>query len=88
MLIFYQAKNLHTIFYLNYVRYEEEKNTLIKVCNEIEMHHDTDKPVIFIGEYEFSDYLTSRIYVKKDDTRMKLARNILKFFKITLSSIL
>ena len=48
ILIFYQVKNLHTIFYLNYQRYEEEKNTLTKVCNEIEMKYGTEKPVLFI----------------------------------------
>lgn len=78
MLIFYQVKSLHTIFYLNYVRYEEEKNALIKVCNEIEMKYGNEKPVVFYGLYQLSDYLTDRIYVKKEDGRMELARKVLK----------
>lgn len=82
LLIFYQVKNLHTIFYLNYVRYEEEKNTLIKICNEIEMKYGTDKPVVFFGNYELSNYITEQIYVKKDDSRMKLARNFLSLLNI------
>ena len=80
ILIFYQVKDLHTIFYLNYVRYEEEKNTLIKVCNEIEAKYGNEKPVVFCGSYQLSNYLTDKIYVKKEDNRMELARKILKCF--------
>lgn len=83
VLIFYQVKNLHTYFYLNYVRYEEEKNTLIKTCNKIEEKYGTEKPVIFCGSYNFSKYLRDRIYVKKEDPRMEIARSVIKKFDKT-----
>lgn len=82
LLVFYQVKCLHTTFYLNYMRYEEEKNTLVKVCNEIELNYDTNKPVLFLGSYQLSDYITSRIYVKADNYKMKIARDILQLFNI------
>jgi len=81
ILVFYQAKNLHHIFYLNYVRYQEEKNTLIKVCNEIESEYGLDKPVVFVGQYQLSDYIIEEAYVDKDDFRIKIANKILKIFK-------
>jgi len=82
ILVFYQAKNLHQIFYLNYIRYEQEKNTLIKICNEIESKYGLDKPVVFVGQYQLSDYIIEKAYVDKDDVRIKIANKILKIFNI------
>ena len=32
------------------------------------------------GNYKFSNYLTDKIYVKKEDNRMEIARKILTYF--------
>jgi hypothetical protein len=55
IIIFYQVKNLHKWFYINYQRYEEEKNIIISIGNEIEKNYD------FInGTYDM--YKDNKIY--------------------------
>lgn len=83
LIIFYQAKDLHKWFYLNYLRYENEKNTIVHICNEISENYDISKPVVFVGNYELPKYLKEKTGITLEDKKefkCKLAVMILKIF--------
>ena len=49
LMIFYQVKDLYKYEYLNYIKYQKEKNDLIFIGHELEANYDTtNKPVFFI----------------------------------------
>lgn len=73
---FYQISSLHNIFYMNYLRYQEEKIALINIANELQTKYNTDKPVVFIGNYELSDYIKEKLYIKQTDLRVKFIRKL------------
>ena len=77
-LVFYQAKNLHKWFYLNYLRYENEKSLLITVANELQREHDISKPVFFVTEYELPEYISEKANMDTESKRYKLIENISK----------
>ena len=77
LIIFYQAKSLSEYFYLNYTRYEQEKIALISMAEKLKEHYDIqNKPVIFVGNYDLSNYIKERCYIKTNTLGAKMA-NIL-----------
>ena len=47
-------------YFVNSLRYEEEKNVILTVNSEITSKFESDKPVVFIGEYKISDSLQEK----------------------------
>lgn len=82
LLIFYQVKDLHKWFYVNYMRYEEEKNTTLLVCNEIEKNWGMNNSIIVIGEREFSDNIHKYLYLNPNSLKGGIYNKILSVFKI------
>lgn len=81
MLVFYQAKDTHNWFYINYLRYEQEKVDIIKIAEEIKSKDfNPDKPIVFIGKYRLSDYVMYKTYVSLESFRYKLASKIVNIF--------
>ena len=73
-IIFYQAKSLSEYFYLNYTRYEQEKIALISIAEKLKEHYDIqNKPVIFVANYEISNYIKERCYIRTDTIGAKIA---------------
>lgn len=76
VLVFFQAKNLHKWFFLNYLRYQEEKTTITTIANDIEKKCDTNKPVVFVGNYSIPQYIANKVYINKEDFRYKIVEKI------------
>jgi len=76
ILVFYQAKDLHKWFYLNNLRYEEEKNIVISIGNKLESEHDTTKPVIFTGGVGVSNKITEATYLKSNTVSAKIIKKV------------
>ncbi len=73
LVIFYQVKETYKWEYINYLKYEKEKNDMILLGNELEKNYDVEnKPVIFIGEYELQDAVKRTITIKKDSLHYKV----------------
>lgn len=80
VLTFFQVKDLHKWFYVNYLRYEEEKNTIISIGNEIQKYCDTNKPVVFIGTFKVSDIIMEKAYLSSSTIKGKMYIQIYNIF--------
>ena len=79
LVIFYQAKDLNKYFYLNYTRYEQEKIALVSMAEQLKLNYDIkNKPVVFVGNYDLSNYIKERCYIKTDTLGAKIANNFWK----------
>lgn len=78
IVVFYQAKELHSQFYTNYLRYENEKNTVITIGNELVKNHDISKPVYFTGSYGYAKNVTDRLIVNEDNLGLRISRKLNK----------
>lgn len=66
-----QAVYLSGILNVNHLRSEEEAEVIRSIGYELEHNYDMNKPVIFIGKYTLSDYITESVSVPKDSSRWK-----------------
>ena len=81
LIIFYQAKDLNKYFYLNYTRYEQEKLALVSMAEKLKENYDIqNKPVIFIGNYDLSNYIKERTYIKTDTLGAKIANMLVSVY--------
>lgn len=76
ILVFYQSKDLHKWFYLNNLRYEEEKNTVIAIGNKLEAEYDITKPVIFTGSVSVSNKITEATCLRADSFSGKIIKKV------------
>ena len=58
-------------YYVNVLRDKEEKQVICNIANDLEKY-DKNKPVIFIGDYRFSDNIKDKYVVKKDSIAGKI----------------
>lgn len=63
MLIFNQAAALNENFYVDYLKYDNAREVMTTVAEEIERNYGEDKPVIFTGSRETSAELVERYCV-------------------------
>ena len=82
--VFYQTKDLHQWFYLNYVRYNYEKNIVSSVSERLNYNCNTSKPVVFHGVIPYSPDVADKILVQENDPRVKIADSIAKAFGIKM----
>ena len=81
LIIFYQAKDLNKYFYLNYTRYEQEKIALVSMAEKLKEQYDIqNKPVIFVGHYDLSNYIKERCYIKTDTLGAKIANMLVSAY--------
>lgn len=76
IIIFYQTKELHKTFYLNYIRYQAEKETITTIANELQKNYDTNKPIVFVGIYETPKYITEALIDYENPLKYKVASAI------------
>lgn len=72
MIIFYQVQDLHKWFYINYQRYEEEKNIIVSIGNKIQENYDYSKPIVFIGTIELSKNIKEQSYLNSSSCKGKM----------------
>lgn len=58
-----QCADLNKWFYVDYLKYEEAKDTASKITYELEKNYNTDKPVIFTGNYTIPKSIIEDAYV-------------------------
>lgn len=66
ILIFNQASFLNQSFYEDYLKYEDTKETLFAVANELQSSYGKETPVIFTGHYETPIAFRERYYADFD----------------------
>lgn len=52
---FNQCTEMNKWIYVDYLKYEDAKNTMNTIAYELEKSYDTSKPVIFVGSYQVPD---------------------------------
>ena len=53
-------------------RYEEERQAAVNIANDIRNDFDINKPVVFIGDFRFSDSLEEKITMEKGSVEWKI----------------
>ncbi|MGN0550012.1 MAG: glucosyltransferase domain-containing protein [Acutalibacteraceae bacterium] len=62
-LLIIQVGAMNKSFWINNLRYEEEKNVVLNINSMLSQNCDLSKPVVFIGNYTMSDSFTEKITV-------------------------
>ncbi len=77
ILVYNQAYEMTQWFYVDYMKYEDAKNTVNFISYELEAHYDTDKPVVFVGNYTIPEKLVEKMYVPYDSDTYRTMAGIL-----------
>ncbi len=64
VLLFNQCSDMNRWFYVDYLKYEDAKNTMNQIAYELEKSFDISKPVIFTGTYKLPEGIVEEAYVK------------------------
>lgn len=75
-LCIYQAIYMNYFLTLNHMRSEEEKMVVHTVGMELQDNYQKDKPVIFVGRYQLSEYIQEAASVPKDAFIWKVCQYI------------
>ena len=62
IVLYHQAYDMNRWFYIDYLKYEDTKNTLEEVALVIERDCDVSKPICVIGNYETPESLLQEAY--------------------------
>lgn len=74
-IILFQVSQFNYWIYWDTVRYEEERNVMIRIAQDLQ-EFDTSKPVILIGNYVLSENITDHVEVKKGSLGYKIVSSI------------
>jgi hypothetical protein len=77
ILVYNQAFEMTQWFYVDYLKYEDAKNTANLISYELEKSHDTDKPVVFVGNYTIPENIVEKMYVPYDSKTYQTMASIL-----------
>lgn len=70
-----QCADMNRWFYIDYLKYEDAKNTMNQIAYELEKNYDTSKPVIFTGTYYMPKSIIKDAYVEyHSETFYKILR--------------
>ncbi len=58
-----QCAEMNKWFYVDYLKYEDAKNTMNLIAYELEKDFDTSKPVVFTGTYELPNGILKDTYI-------------------------
>lgn len=59
-----QCYDMNRWFYVDWMKYESAKETMLQVSEELERNFDTSKPVVFMGIYQIPQGITRDAYVE------------------------
>lgn len=77
ILVYNQAYEMTQWFYVDYMKYEDAKNTVNQIAYELEKNYDTEKPVVFTGNYTIPEHIVSKMYVPYDSRTYQTIAGIL-----------
>lgn len=63
VILFNQCSDMNKWFYVDYLKYEDAKNTMNQIAYELEKSFDISKPVIFTGTYNLPRSIVEDAYV-------------------------
>lgn len=63
ILIYNQAAGLNENFYVDYLKYEDTKEVLLGIAQDVEREYGTQQPVVFTGYYEIPQPIMERYCV-------------------------
>ncbi len=71
ILVYNQAYEMTQWFYVDYMKYEDAVNTVNLISYELEKEYDTQKPVVFKGNYTIPKEIISKMCVEYDSEAYK-----------------
>lgn len=75
ILVYNQAYEMTQWFYVDYMKYEDARNTVNQISYELEKNYDTGKPVVFVGNYTIPEHIIDKMSVDYDsDTYALISR--------------
>lgn len=77
ILVYNQAFEMTQWFHVDYMKYEDAKNTVNLISYELEKHYDTEKPVVFVGNYTIPERIVKKMYVSYDSDTYQMIASIL-----------
>lgn len=63
VIVWNQCTDMNKWFYIDYMKYEDAKNTMEQIAKELESDFDTSKPVVFTGTYDLPRGIVQAAYV-------------------------
>lgn len=77
ILVYNQAYEMTQWFYVDYMKYEDARNTVNQIAYDLERGYDTEKPVVFVGNYTIPERLIDKMYVPYDSGQYALIVGLL-----------
>lgn len=77
ILVYNQAYEMTQWFYVDYLKYEDAKNTVNQISYELERNFNTEKPVVFVGNYTIPKNIISKMCVEYDTKEYQMISDIL-----------
>ena len=77
VLVYNQAYEMTQWFYVDYMKYEDAKNTVNQIAYDLERGFDTKKPVVFVGNYTIPTRLVEKMYVPYDSKQYESIARVL-----------
>lgn len=75
VVVWNQCTDMNKWFYVDYLKYEDAKNTMNQIAYELEKNFDTSKPVVFTGTYSIPKSIIGDAYVDYgSETYFKMLR--------------
>lgn len=66
ILVYNQSFEMTQWFYVDYMKYEDARNTVNQIAYELERNYDVEKPVVFVGNYTIPENIVDKMYVDYD----------------------
>ena len=86
ILVYNQAYEMTQWFYVDYMKYEDAKNTVNLISYELEKNFDTEKPVVFVGNYTIPARIVEKMYVPYESDTYETIAGILDIMDPNLKS--
>lgn len=80
LLLILQISESNYWYYYDVQRYEEEKQVMLQISDQLLDDFDISKPVVFAGSYSFSDSLKEKTFLSKDSNAYKITKKIGRLF--------
>lgn len=77
ILVYNQAYEMTQWFYVDYMKYEDAKNTVNQISEALERDYDTEKPVVFVGNYTLPENIVEKAYVDYESPDYKKIASVL-----------
>jgi len=77
ILVYNQAYEMTQWFYVDYLKYEDAKNTVHQISNDLEQNFDVEKPVVFVGNYTIPSEIVAKMYVPYDSKQYECIAGLL-----------